>query len=195
VNLVSGGFGSRVTVETDPELKRRLGGLAYVLTGISRFVELSANCGRFRAEGVSWEGRFMAVAIGNGRQAGGGVPLCPDATIDDGRLDLMILPELDHAARREAFSHLLREGAAGIRSALVTTRSSWIEYESDDDLNVNLDGEPTTAKRFRVECRERVLPVRLGESPLLRNQSGRVPVRQTGLRDSARPDSHPAGLD
>ena len=25
VNLVSGGFGSRVTVETDPELKRRLG--------------------------------------------------------------------------------------------------------------------------------------------------------------------------
>ena len=37
VNLVSGGFGSRVTVETDPELKKRLGGLAYVLTGISRF--------------------------------------------------------------------------------------------------------------------------------------------------------------
>ena len=43
VNLVSGGFGSRVTVETDPELKRRLGGLAYVITGISRFAELSAN--------------------------------------------------------------------------------------------------------------------------------------------------------
>jgi diacylglycerol kinase family enzyme len=46
----------------------------------------------------------VAVAIGNGRQAGGGVPLCPDALIDDGLLDLMILPELDHAGRREAFS-------------------------------------------------------------------------------------------
>jgi lipid kinase YegS len=174
VNLVSGGFGSRVTVETDPELKRRLGGLAYVLTGISRFAELSANRGTFRAEGFSWEGRFVAVAIGNGRQAGGGVPLCPDATIDDGQLDLMILPELDHAARLEAFSHLLREGAAGIRAELVTTRSSWIEYESDDDLNVNLDGEPTTAKRFRIECRERVLPVRLGQSALLRKPVGRA---------------------
>jgi lipid kinase YegS len=172
VNLVSGGFGSRVTVETDPELKRRLGGLAYVLTGISRFAELSANRGRFRAEGFSWEGRFVAVAIGNGRQAGGGVPLCPDARIDDGQLDLMILPELDHAARLEAFENLLRKGAAGLRTGLVTTRSSWIEYESDDDLNVNLDGEPTTAKRFRVECRERVLPVRLGESALLRKQTG-----------------------
>jgi diacylglycerol kinase family enzyme len=166
--------GLSVTVETNPELKRRLGGLAYVLTGISRFAELSANRGAFRAEGFSWEGRFVAVAIGNGRQAGGGVPLCPDAMIDDGHLDLMILPELDHAARLEAFSHLLMEGAAGIRAGLVRTRSSWIEYESDDDLNVNLDGEPTTAKRFRVECRERVLPVRLGQSALLRKPVGRA---------------------
>jgi diacylglycerol kinase family enzyme len=61
INLVSGGFGSRVTVETDPELKRHLGGLAYVLTGISRFGELSANRGSFRAEGFSWEGPFVAL--------------------------------------------------------------------------------------------------------------------------------------
>jgi lipid kinase YegS len=167
VNLVSGGFGSRVTVETDPELKRRLGGLAYVLTGVSRFAELSASRGRFHAEGFSWEGRFVAIAIGNGRQAGGGVKLCPDALIDDGLLDLMILPELDHAARLNAFSHLLRDGAAGIRAEQVTARSSWIEYESDTDLNVNLDGEPALLKRFRVECRPRALPVRLGDSPLL----------------------------
>ena len=169
VNLVSGGFGSRVTVETDPQLKRLLGGLAYVLTGISRFAELSANRGTFRAQGFSWEGRFVAVAIGNGRQAGGGVQLCPDAMIDDGELDLTILPELDRAARLDAFSHLLKEGAAGIRARLVTTRSSWIQYESDEDLNVNLDGEPTTARRFRVECRARALPVRLGKSAVISN--------------------------
>ena len=172
VNLVSGGFGSRVTVETDPELKRRLGGLAYVLTGVSRFAELSASRGGFRAEGFAWEGPFVAVAIGNGRQAGGGVPLCPDALIDDGLLDLMILPKLDHTARLDVLSRLLREGAASIRAKLVTTRSSWIEYESDDDLNVNLDGEPALLKRFHVECRPRVLPVRLGESPLVSSRHG-----------------------
>ena len=167
VNLVSGGFGSRVTVETDPKLKQRLGGLAYAITGISRFAELSANRGRFRGEGFSWEGNFVAVAIGNGRQAGGGVQLCPDALIDDGLLDLTILPELDHRARMDAFSHLLRQGAAGIRAELVTARSAWFEYESDDGLNVNLDGEPTLSKHFRVECRRHALPVRLGESALL----------------------------
>ena len=166
VNLVSGGFGSRVTVETDPELKRRLGGLAYAITGISRFADLSANRGRFRAEGFSWEGPFVALAIGNGRQAGGGVPLCPNALIDDGLLDLTILPELDRAARLEAFSRLLREGAAAIRTQLATARSSWIECESADDLNINLDGEPMLVRRFRVECRPRAAPVRLGESAL-----------------------------
>src|SRR5262249_33980407 len=50
-------------------------GLAYVLTGISRFAELSANRGSFSAEGFSWEGPFVALAIGNGRQAGGGAAL------------------------------------------------------------------------------------------------------------------------
>ena len=167
VNLLSGGFGSRVTVETDPKLKRRLGGLAYAITGISRFAELSGNRGIFRAEDFSWEGHFLAVAIGNGRQAGGGISLCPNALIDDGLLDLMVLPIMDHAARLEVFSDLLREGAQSIRAKLVTRRSSWIEYESEYDLNINLDGEPIVAKQFRVECRRRALPVRLGESPLL----------------------------
>jgi len=167
VNLVSGGFGSRVTVETDPNLKKRLGGLAYAITGISHFAELSANQGKFRAEGFAWEGQFLAIAIGNGRQAGGGIKLCPNALIDDGLLDLTILPELDHAVRLDAFSHLLREGAASIRSKLVTAQSPWIEYESDSGLNINLDGEPMLVERFRVECRKRALPVRLRESALL----------------------------
>ncbi len=167
VNLVSGGFGSRVTVETDPKLKQRVGKLAYAITGISRFAELSGNRGAFRAEGFAWEGEFLALAIGNGRQAGGGIPLCPNALLDDGLLDLTILPAMDHRARLDAFQHLLHEGAAGIRAKYITARSSWIEYESEQDLNVNLDGEPAVSKRFRVECRRRVLPVRLGEGALV----------------------------
>jgi lipid kinase YegS len=167
INLVSGGFGSRVTVETDPKLKQRLGGLAYAITGLSHFAELTANRGRFRGEGFSWEGNFLALGIGNGRQAGGGVELCPNALIDDGLLDLTVLPQLDHAARLDAFSHLLRDGAESLRAKLVTARSAWFAYESEDGLNINLDGEPMLLKHFRVECRPHALPVRLGESLLL----------------------------
>ena len=164
VNAVSGGFGSRVTVETDPGLKQRLGALAYAITGIARFLELSANRGRFRAEGFEWEGEFLALAIGNGRSAGGGIPLCADALLDDGLLDLTIVHALDKTERHEAFSHLLHEGAAGLLSSLVSARSPWIEFESDEDLHVNLDGEPTVLKSFRVEVVPGALPVRLGKS-------------------------------
>jgi diacylglycerol kinase family enzyme len=62
---------------------------------------------------------------------------------------------------------LLREGATAVRTQLVTARSAWIEYESENDLNVNLDGEPMLVKQFRAECRQRVLPVHLGDSPLI----------------------------
>ncbi len=158
VNLVSGGFGSRVTAETDPRLKKQLGGLAYAMTGITRFAELSANHGIFRAEDFEWEGDFLALAIGNGRHAGGGIPLCPDAVMDDGLLDLMIIPALDRPARLDAFSHLLREGAASLRATLLTARSSWIAYESEHDLNVNLDGEPTVLRSFVTQYGMQMFP-------------------------------------
>ena len=131
--------------------------MAYAITGISRFAELSANRERFHAEGFSWEGPFVALAIGNGRQAGGGVPLCPNALLDDGLLDLTILPELDRTARLDAFSRLLRKGAAAIPAQLATAQSPWIEYQRKDDLNINLDGEPMLPMRFRVECLPRAL--------------------------------------
>ena len=166
VNLLSGGFGSRVTVETDPELKRRLGGLAYVVTGVTRFRELSASQGRFRAEGFEWEGSFLALAIGNGRQAGGGIVLCPEARIDDGLLDLTILPDLVGDARLDAFTQLFRQGAVAIDALQVKTRSAWIEYDSHDELHINLDGEPLKTRHFRVECRPASLRVHLGQTPL-----------------------------
>src|SRR5277367_6030742 len=110
VNMLTGGFGSQVTAETDPALKRRLGGLAYALTGLLRIGDLSASSGVFRAENFEWEGAFTALAIGNGRQAGGGIQLCPDATINDGLLDLMIMPHLPNRERAEALGMLLRRG-------------------------------------------------------------------------------------
>jgi hypothetical protein len=60
---------------------------------------------------------------------------------------------------------------------LPAARSSWIEYESADDLNINLDGEPVVTKRFRVECRQRALLVRLGEGALL-SSSERVAAQR-----------------
>lgn len=170
INMLSGGFGSRVTAETDPVLKQRLGGLAYIFTGARRFHEMTASRGRFVAPDFSWEGPFVAMAIGNGRQAGGGLPLCPDALLDDGLLDLMILPELDAGKRLDVLASLLQHGARSIEEHIIRTQATWIEYQADSELDINLDGEPLRKSSFRVECVPQALPVHIapqGSAPML----------------------------
>jgi YegS/Rv2252/BmrU family lipid kinase len=165
VNLVSGGFGSQITAETDTQLKSRIGALAYVLTGLSRVKELSSCSGRFRAPDFEWEGAFMAFAIGNGRQAGGGIALCPDALLDDGLLDLMILPVPESGL--DAVAALIREGPSNVGQLGISVRGAWIEFEGDEEIAINLDGEPLQVKRFRSECRKHALPVHLGDAAQL----------------------------
>ena len=77
LNMATGGFGSNVTANTPEELKKVLGGAAYLLTGLSRFSEVRAAAGRFHGPDFEWQGEFLALGIGNGRQAGGGHLLCP----------------------------------------------------------------------------------------------------------------------
>ncbi|RBJ85139.1 lipid kinase YegS, partial [Xanthomonas oryzae pv. oryzae] len=91
-NVASGGFGTQVTVETDEGLKKMLGGLAYLITGMSRLGRIDPIGARFNGPDFSWEGEFIALGLGNGRQAGGGQALCPEAVIDDGLLDVTIVP-------------------------------------------------------------------------------------------------------
>ena len=92
LNMATGGFGTEVTTQTSEDLKKMLGGAAYLLTGLSRFSEIESAKGHFKGEGFEWEGEFLALGLGNGRQAGGGQRLCPDALVNNGLFDVAILP-------------------------------------------------------------------------------------------------------
>jgi lipid kinase YegS len=150
-NVATGGFGTRVTAETSPELKKTLGGISYLLTGAFRFTEFGAVEGEFVAPDFHWKGPFLAMAVGNGRQAGGGIPMCPDALLDDGLLDVAILPDVPEGRQRETLTALLREGTAAIEREVVTCRVPWVEIQVPEGLYVNLDGEPTQGTDFRFE--------------------------------------------
>ena len=151
-NLASGGFGTEVTVETDEGLKKMLGGLAYLITGIARLGRIDPLQARLRGPDFAWEGDLIALGIGNGRQAGGGQALCPDALVDDGQLDLTIVPDLsgDVAA---TVGTLIKEGKhAALDRVATRIRLPWVELASDEPLTLNLDGEPVASRRFRVDC-------------------------------------------
>lgn len=151
-NLASGGFGTQVTVETRDGLKKILGGLAYLVTGMAKVGRIEAIAARMRGPDFVWAGDFIALGIGNGRQAGGGQALCPDALVDDGLLDVTVVPELSGEVGG-TLAALLREGReAALDQVATRARLSWLEIEADAPLVLNLDGEPVESNRFRIEC-------------------------------------------
>lgn len=167
-NLASGGFGTQITVETDEGLKKMLGGLAYLITGIARLGRIEPQAVSLRGPDFAWSGELIALGLGNGRQAGGGQALCPDALVDDGLIDVTIVPELAGEVGATVATLLTEGRHAALDRVAIRTRLPWLEIEAPAPFTLNLDGEPVTAHRFRVEC----VPARLrmhlpAECPLL----------------------------
>src|SRR5690606_24514463 len=63
-NRASGGFGTQVTVDTPEGMKKLLGGLAYLLTGLAKLGRIDPVQARLRGPGFEWEGGFIALGIG-----------------------------------------------------------------------------------------------------------------------------------
>ncbi|AVD84084.1 lipid kinase YegS [Pseudomonas sp. SWI6] len=161
LNMATGGFGSQVTANTSEDLKKVLGAAAYLFTGLSRFSELQAAKVALHGPGFDWQGELLALGIGNGRQAGGGQVLCPEAVADDGLLDIAILP-----APQEMLG-ALRDLFAG-EGLFVRARLPWVEVKCSQGLDINLDGEPLQAESLRFEAKPAALRLHLPEgSPLL----------------------------
>lgn len=166
LNMATGGFGSSVTANTSEELKRVLGGAAYLLTGLSRFAEVESAFGRFSGPDFQWQGEFLALGIGNGRQAGGGHVLCPQARVNDGLLEVCIVPAADDVVG--TLGTLLSGGINGLQSVAVSARLPWLEVEAPQGLDLNLDGEPVVSRQLRFVALPAALRVHLpAGSPLL----------------------------
>ena len=157
LNMATGGFGSQVTANTSEDLKKVLGGAAYLFTGLTRFSELKAAYGELEGPGFHWKGDLLALGIGNGRQAGGGHVLCPSAVVDDGLLDISILP-----APQEVVGTLLTlMSDGGLDNIFVRARLPWVEIKVADGLYINLDGEPLKGDDLRFVALPKALRVHL----------------------------------
>ncbi len=101
-----------------------------------RHVKLTVN-GSERAEEI------MFACVGNSRQYGGGIRITPDAKVDDGLLDLLLV----HRTTRLQLLKTLPRAYTGshVRSAFVeTARGSQFTFQSEHPLEVYADGERLT---------------------------------------------------
>lgn len=151
VNVATGGLGAEITSETSEGMKSALGRLAYVLTGLARFRDLRPAKARLRAPDFEWEGTFLALAVGNGRRAGGAMEIFPDARLDDGSLHVLVVPELPPQRRVATLTAFLQQGREAVAQDVLTLEAPWLEVEVPEGLHLNLDGEPVEGASFRFE--------------------------------------------
>lgn len=175
-NLATGGFGTEVTTETHEGLKKLLGGLAYVLTGLSKLGRIEPQAARLRGPGFAWAGDFIALGIGNGRQAGGGQALCPQALVDDGLLDVTVVPPLEGEVLGALGTAMAEGKQAALERVAVRRALPWVEIEAVRPLTLNLDGEPVEAARFRIDCVPARVRMHLPADCPLRTDAATVPT-------------------
>ncbi|RTR03903.1 lipid kinase YegS [Halomonas nitroreducens] len=150
LNMATGGFGAEVTSSTPKSLKRLLGGGAYSLIGALKAWQYHPYPGVLRWADGDRQASLFVLAMGNGTRSGGGQRLTPQARIDDGLLDVLILRDFrslhDMWRMRQELESRPAQG-----DFVETLRTPWLSFEGQRSLPLTLDGEPLKRQGFRVE--------------------------------------------
>ena len=87
------------------------------------------------------DGRFLFVAFANGPYYGGGMQICPDASVNDGQLDVCLVGDIGRLGALRELPGIYR--AAHVDHPLVEiTRVRELRIEGEPGTRVHLDGEP-----------------------------------------------------
>ncbi len=161
INVASGGVGAEITAVTSEESKRLLGGLAYFITGVASAGTIAPRRVKLHGPDFDWTGDVIALTAANGTQAGGGFQVGPQAKLDDGLLDIMLIPDHPPNLMLSVLQELMEDQQTVKREHVIYRQLPWLEVEVPSGFQVNVDGEPFTGERFRFEILKRRLPFHL----------------------------------
>jgi diacylglycerol kinase (ATP) len=110
-----------------------------------------------------FEGRIMNVCMANGRYFGGGMFIAPEARLDDGRFDVVIIEERSMVGSL-AMGLPLYRGKHGTMPGIHTARGAVLEataLEAGEPVRFDVDGETLGALPARVSVLPAALSMRV----------------------------------
>ena len=141
LNVAGIGFDAAVAEMASEKYKMIKGYTAYVVAffdELTHFAHFST-----RIDCAEWEieqQNTLVVVVANGSYYGGGFTIAPQAEIDDGKLDLIIIRKLTNPETTVlAFQALV--GKHLDHSAVIATKIDRIKIEADHQVLVHIDGE------------------------------------------------------
>ena len=140
-------FVNGVGVGFDASVARRVGEIRFlrgtplyllaVLQTLGRYHSPEFSC---RTDSTEWRARKLLIASGNGRCAGGGFYLTPEADVDDGLLDVCVIDDVSVLKILRLVPRVLA-GKAVHDPQVNYQRTKELEISSGERFNVHADGE------------------------------------------------------
>lgn len=140
INIAGGGDLTELTYEVPSKMKAIIGQLAYYMKGIEMLPSLKPVNTRIVYDDKVFEGEIMLFLVANTNSVAGFEKLAPDALINDGYFDLIIL-------KKTNLGEFLRIATAALRGThlkdeqIIYTQAKKIEVIPDSHMQLNLDGE------------------------------------------------------
>ncbi|MCC7417842.1 MAG: diacylglycerol kinase family lipid kinase [Acidobacteria bacterium] len=133
----------------DAEVAERFNDPRNVRRGLGGYVRIVARallaCKTIRctidAGGAERQARPLLVAFANGPQYGNGIRIAPDARVDDGRLDMVIVEERSRAATMRQLPRLVCGGIGRSPDWRLQTITE-ARITADTPMALHVDGEP-----------------------------------------------------
>jgi diacylglycerol kinase (ATP) len=164
INMAAGGFSGLVSEKAD-EVKDRWGPLAYLRAAVGVLPELQGFDATFLIDGIDGRERLKLeaynVVVSNGRYVAAGIPVAPQSRLDDGRLDLMLVPTASLGEMAILLPQVLL-GRHTESDRLIFREITSLEIASDPAMAFNVDGELIGETPVRFEVLPRVLRVVVG---------------------------------
>jgi YegS/Rv2252/BmrU family lipid kinase len=137
--------------------------------GFGRYIEIASRklfsfrAGEYEivADGVTWRTKALVVALANGRQYGNGAVIAPDARIDDGRLEVIVVGERS-ALKAMTQMPMLFNGRIAQVPGITMTPAQDVTISSATAMIYHADGEPCVGgTSVRVRIRPQALRIRV----------------------------------
>jgi len=178
INIAGGGSLTELTYEVPSRLKTILGQLAYYVKGLEKLPSLKPIKVMVETDEETLQEEIMLFLAANSNSVGGFEKLAPEASLSDGKLDLLLL-------RKCNLADFIRIVTAAMRGDHMNDpyikyiRTSKINVTSTDYVQLNLDGEYGGT----LPCEISVLPSHL---EVFADESGKLSYK-TGSRPRAIP--------
>lgn len=155
------GFDAEVMATVEPRLKERVGWFAYVLTGLQLVRGRRSKVVLRMDDRPPLTRRMRSVVVGNCGELTGGVRLLPDAQVDDGWLDVVVVSAGGVVGWAAVIGAVLTRSRRG-HPVVEHFRCREIEVRAEAPHHVQIDGDPAgEARVLRAKVDPLALSVRV----------------------------------